>query len=162
MEITAEMRRKMDAAGRELVDRVNLSLRARDFPGEVREALCRKVFEYLWHVVQSYASLPVPARGVYVEYVRQDLAVTRLVMSRSLGESPRRSGRSGAASKVPDYSPPDLTADEKNQTVLALLRTEDALCTSMAGLGQREAEALAEATDEFLGVFDLAEAVVCS
>lgn len=161
MEPTAEMRRKLDVVGRELTSRVDLSLRARDFPGEVRHELCLRVFEYLWRVVQSYALLPVPARGVYVEYVRQDVAVTRLVLSRSLGKSPRLAGE-GRGVPREDLALPDLTTDEKNQTGLALLRTEDLLCSSMVGLGQREAEALVEALDEFLGVFDLAEAVVCS
>ena len=162
MEPTAEMRRKLDAAGREIVGRVDLSLRARDFPGEVREALCLRVFEYLWHVVQSYASLPVPARGVYVTYVRQDVVVTRLVLSRSLGKSPQLTRRCESFREEPSYQLPDLTADEKSRVVRALLQAEGVLCSSMVGLGQREAEALAEATDEFLGVFDLAEAVVCS
>lgn len=160
MEPTAEMLRKLHAAGHELVDRVAFSLRTRDFTDEVRSDLCARLLEYLWHVVQSYASLPVPARGVYVTYVRQDVAVTRLVLSQSLGKSPRLT-RGGGVSRE-ELALPDLTTDEKKQTGLALLRTEDVLCSSMVGLGQREAEALAEATDEFLGVFDLAEAVVCS
>jgi hypothetical protein len=157
------MWRKMHVAGYELVDRVTTSLRARGFPDEVRVNLCLRVFEYLCHVAQSYVSLPVSARDVYVTYARQDVAVSRLVLSRSLGKSPRLARRGGVVPEEPSHdSPPDLTAGEKNSTVRALFQAEDALCSSMAGLGQREAEALAEVLDELLGVFDLVGTVVCN
>ena len=162
VEPTAEMKRTLYAAGSAIVDRVDLSLRSRDFPEEVRSDLCARVLGYLWQFVQSYASLPVPARGVYVTYARQDVAVSRLVLSQSLGKSPQLTRRGESFREESSYPLPDLTSDEKSSVVRALLQTEDVLCSSMEGLGQREAEALAEATDEFLGVFDLAGPVVCS
>lgn len=162
MEPTAEMRRKLHVAVRELTDRVALSLRSHDFSEEVKTDLCLRVGVYLWRLALLYASVPVPARSVYVEYVRRDLAVSRLVLSQSLGKSPRLSEGGGTAREEPSYALPDLTADEKNRVARALLQAEDALCASVAGLREREAEALAEAVDELLGIFDLAGAVVCS
>lgn len=159
MEPTAKMIKKLYVAGHELADRIDLSLRSRDFPDEVGEELRWRAVGYLWQVVRSYASLPVPARGVYVSCVRQYVAAARLVLTKSLGESQPRAGGGGAA-EVPAM--PDLTGDEEGLTARSLLQTEAALCASMVGLGRREVEALVESVDDVLGVFDLVREVVCS
>lgn len=156
MEVTPEMVRKLYAAGEELSSRVVLALRGRDLPNEVRRDVCSRAVCFLIRVIQSYASLPVTVRDVFVADVRDTLTGSREELSRALGSTPARAGRRVSAPLT------ELTSAEVEQFVAAAARAEDALVGCLVGLGVPEADALVEVVEMIVDVVDLPRSIVSS
>lgn len=149
--------------GYDLSAKIYLSVFSRDFPAEVKQDVLGRAVKFLYRVTHYYQDLPVPARRVYETYVRQDVAVSRSIARREPGGAERRrSGRTAVGAVWTAVLPegdacvvPDLTPDERYRTVHAATQTSDLLFNSLVGLGVEESDALLEAVESFLTIFDL-------